>query len=228
MEPHQFLQYLSATPPVSESGLRQLEQFAGQHPWCGIAHQLLLEAYFLHNDSEKVSGYTAMAAVYAITRHYLYHRLQQIKPQETAPPPHPEEMAPTPPEPNPAAPESAPAPVKKAPAVVPSGEYFSGSDLSLIDPGDDVIGRFIVEKPKISPLSGPLTGIEDIPAPANIKLGTYAPEDMVTETLARIYADQGLYTRAIDIYEKLSLREPKKSVYFADLIQDLKNAKSKF
>jgi hypothetical protein len=50
---------------------------------------------------------------------------------------------------------------------------------------------------------------------------------MVTETLAKIYADQGLYTRAIDVYEKLSLREPKKSAYFAVLIQNLKDLKSK-
>jgi hypothetical protein len=68
-------------------------------------------------------------------------------------------------------------------------------------------------------------GVDNTFASANT--GVYAPEDMVTETLAKIYTEQGLYTRAIDIYEKLSLREPKKSIYFADLIQNLKNLKSK-
>ncbi|MDR3184939.1 MAG: hypothetical protein LBT49_05990 [Prevotellaceae bacterium] len=216
MDPHQFLQYLSTAPPVSESELQQLEQFANRYPWCGIAHQLLLEAYYLNNNSEKVSGYTAIAAVYAVTRHYLYHRLQQIKPQETAPQ-----------EPKPELKVSPPAPAKKATTAVPSGEYFSSSDLSLAEAGGDAIGRFIIEKPKISPLSSSLAGVEDLP-PVNIKAGSYALEDMVTETLAKIYADQGLHTRAIDIYETLSLREPKKSAYFADLIQTLKNAKSKF
>jgi hypothetical protein len=211
MERHQFLQHLSATPPSSASEVQQLEQFAAQYPWCGIAHQLLLEAYHL-NNSEKAGGYAPTAAIYAITRHYLYQRLQQIKLQKNAPP---------------AAPElKVPAPARHTPAGIPSGEYFSNDDLSAVNPGDDPIGRFIVEKPKISPLSSSLMGVEDSSLPA--KTGSYAPEDMVTETLARIYADQGLYTCAIDVYERLSLREPKKSAYFAVLIQNLKNLKSKF
>ena len=129
MELHQFLQYLSATPPVSEHKLRELEQFAGQYPWCGIARQLLLAAYFLNNNSEKVSDYTAIAAIYAVTRRYLYHRLQQIKPQEPAPPPtRSETTASGVPEPTPAL--TTPTPVKHAPvASMPSGEYFSGGDL---------------------------------------------------------------------------------------------------
>jgi hypothetical protein len=204
MEPHQFLQYLSAPPPPSASAVAQFEQFASRYPWCGVAHQLLLEAYHV-NNSEKAGHYAPMAAVYAVTRHYVYQRVQQIKSQKNAPPaPHAE---------------------KKTPASIPSGEYFSSDDLSLVHPGDDVIGRFITEKPKISPLSSSLMGVENTFPPTQI--GAYAPEDMVTETLAKIYAEQGLYTRAIDIYEKLSLREPKKSAYFADLIQHLNNLKSK-
>jgi hypothetical protein len=212
MESHQFLQYLSVPSLASTSEIQQLEQFTGQYPWCGIAHQLLLEAYHSAN-SEKAGSYAPMATIYAITRHYLYQRLQQIQTQKNAPPAtSPEKRTPEP-------------PAKKAPAIVPSGEYFSSDDLSLINPGDDAIGRFIIEKPKISPLSSSLMGVEN--TFSSSRTGAYAPEDMVTETLAKIYADQGLYTRAIDVYEKLSLREPKKSVYFADLIQNLKNLKSK-
>jgi hypothetical protein len=223
MESHQFLQYLSATPPSSAGEAQQLEQFVSRHPWCGISHQLLLEAYYLNHD-EKVRAYAPMAAVYAVTRHYLYQRLQQITPQEPAPPVvEPEPQTPEPPK------AEAPEPAKKTLPAVPSGEYFNSSDLSLVDPGDDAIGRFIVEKPKISALSSSLAGVDGVDAAvSSVKAGSYAPEDMVTETLARIYADQNLYTHAIDIYEKLSLREPKKSAYFADLIQNLKNAKSKF
>jgi hypothetical protein len=219
MEPLQFLHYLGATPPSSANEVQRFEQFANQYPWCGIAHQLLLESYHL-NNSEKAAGYTPMAAIYAVTRHYLYQRIQQIKAQKEAPPvADPEKTTP--------APEvKTPAPARSTPADVPPGEYFSSGDLSLIDPGDDAIGRFIIEKPKISPLSSSLMGVES--SSFSPSIGAYAPEDMVTETLAKIYADQGLYTRAIDIYEKLSLREPKKSAYFADLIQHLKNLKSKF
>ncbi|WP_343531200.1 hypothetical protein [Pedobacter sp.] len=45
--------------------------------------------------------------------------------------------------------------------------------------------------------------------------------DMVSETLAQIYIEQMLYHKAIDTYQKLSLKFPEKSRYFADLIQSL-------
>jgi len=45
--------------------------------------------------------------------------------------------------------------------------------------------------------------------------------DLVSETLAAIYIEQMLYHKAIDTYEKLSLKFPEKSRYFADLIQSL-------
>jgi len=48
-------------------------------------------------------------------------------------------------------------------------------------------------------------------------------EHLVTETLAQIYAAQGNINKAIRAYEILSLKFPQKSVYFASLIQKLKN-----
>ncbi len=45
----------------------------------------------------------------------------------------------------------------------------------------------------------------------------------VTETLARIYSDQGNYQKAAEIYQILSLNNPEKSAYFAALIQELEN-----
>ena len=48
------------------------------------------------------------------------------------------------------------------------------------------------------------------------------PEDLVTETLAKIYLKQQLYHKAIKIYEKLKLTIPEKKDYFAALIQKIK------
>ena len=45
--------------------------------------------------------------------------------------------------------------------------------------------------------------------------------DFCTETLAEIYAEQGYIDEAKQIYSKLSLRYPEKSVYFAALIEKL-------
>lgn len=45
--------------------------------------------------------------------------------------------------------------------------------------------------------------------------------DLYTETLAQIYAEQGYYEQAKNIYSKLILAYPEKSAYFASLIQKI-------
>jgi hypothetical protein len=45
--------------------------------------------------------------------------------------------------------------------------------------------------------------------------------NMISESLAKILATQGKTDKAIDMYKKLSLRNPEKSSYFANLIENL-------
>lgn len=48
-------------------------------------------------------------------------------------------------------------------------------------------------------------------------------EGIYTETMAVIYEQQGLYQKSIEIYNKLILKYPEKSAYFATRIKELEN-----
>ena len=59
----------------------------------------------------------------------------------------------------------------------------------------------------------------------NQKIKSKIKDELITETLAKIYVSQEKYGKAIKAYEILSLKYPKKSSFFADRINDLKKNK---
>lgn len=83
---------------------------------------------------------------------------------------------------------------------------------------NEIIDKFIAENPQISrpkqefydPMVVAQTSVVD-------------KENIISETLATIYLNQGYVEKAISMYEKLSLKNPEKSVYFAELIDKAKN-----
>ncbi|WP_306640307.1 hypothetical protein [Sanyastnella coralliicola] len=82
-----------------------------------------------------------------------------------------------------------------------------------------LIDRFIEEDPKITPRRAAEFTTHDL-----AKMSVVEDEEMVTETMAKIYAMQGNQRKAIKAYKLLSLKFPEKSIYFANQIKKLRDS----
>ena len=88
------------------------------------------------------------------------------------------------------------------------GDYFSQEEYDLVRREEDnVFSRYAVKARKNN---------SEVVAPVQER-----EFDLYTETLAQIYAEQGYYEQAKDIYSKLILAYPEKNAYFAALIQKI-------
>ena len=87
---------------------------------------------------------------------------------------------------------------------------------------DSLVEQFIKDEPRLNVKK---SGFYN---PVNMaKKSVQESDEFITETLARIYAKQGNYFKAIRAYEKLSLKFPEKTAYFAALIEELKRTPNK-
>ena len=85
---------------------------------------------------------------------------------------------------------------------------------------DEIINIFLEKKPKIKNNKQRFFNASE-----NAKKSIIENNDIITETLAKVYAKQEHFEKAILAYQKLSLKYPQKSSYFADQIKVLKKIK---
>ena len=71
---------------------------------------------------------------------------------------------------------------------------------------------------------GPIRADQETSLKGDVSLSSIREHDgFITDTLAKIYVKQGLLAKAIYAYEKLSLKYPEKSAYFAAQIEKIRN-----
>lgn len=98
-------------------------------------------------------------------------------------------------------------------------EETAREEISDNAPNFDLIQKFIEENPVFTPNKLTLNDQRE-----DISINSIQEDqELATETMAAIFTGQKLYDKAIAIYEKLILKFPEKSAYFADRINELKN-----
>jgi hypothetical protein len=231
MNRNDFTGIINNTSLIDRQMLGEVRELVDLFPYFQSAHLLLLKG--LHNISDvKFESQLKLSAIHIADREVLYYLLSK-EPDQVSKQPEPYNTV--------SVEESITSEDKHS--VVESDE----SDLLELDlkeevsedPGTNInsreeifvedknfkkqiqaelIDKFIIANPRIEPVrdkSG--HPVEDISKPFTEEKGGF-----VTETLAKIYITQGYYSKAIDIYEKLSLKFPEKSSYFATQIEKVK------
>ena len=116
---------------------------------------------------------------------------------------------------------------ERHPYVV-GGDYFSKADIdSLENKQENISLNYLKGAGSATPGSGAVAeggASEKDESSGEISLEIDSP--LCTETLASIYAQQGYYQQAIEIYSKLCLLYPEKSAYFATLVKEVKIKKT--
>jgi hypothetical protein len=233
---------------LDQSSLGELEALRDAYPWFQTAHLLVAKNH--HNiDSVKFHEVLRDTAAYAGDRTVLYHLINppvtktrnasmeapgnslEVRPDQPAEPSTPQRdvdlLTENPDTPEPAGAHrleeyTTPSETSPLEAYPFTGWFDHFQSIQTGKPDstkqEDLVDKFIRDSPVI-PRGGDVTSNgRDMSQPSSMESDSF-----MTETLARIYEKQGLLKKAIYAYEKLSLKYPEKSTYFAAQINRLKN-----
>ena len=94
-------------------------------------------------------------------------------------------------------------------------------------PGDSLIDNFLrTERKGLKRFSQHEKAHETTVDKEIIEKSVSENEELITETLAKLYFDQKKYEKALSAYKKLSLKYPEKSIYFASRIKEIEVIKN--
>lgn len=217
MDFHSFYKYLNSELDPGEAEIADLEAIVNKNPWFFMGRVLLLKA--LKNSGARNYWDTCnITALYAPNRKRLYEFIEN-KQSNVFAATEKKNVAPS------RSQYSEDERNAKNITSILGKEYFSPNDFSDLitymqshGSQDDIIAEFIKKSPNIPKITP-----DEADDQSKIDLtDADEPGDAASEVLADIYVSQGLYDKAIDCLERLSLLNPEKSIYFASKIDKIK------
>ena len=213
---------------INKKDITFLEDISIKHPSFSISHILLAKG-LLNTESVRYNQKLKKAALYSLDRKHLFRLISEnVQKEELVKENIPIEVT----------------KVKEDVIITPKEELKIGQPLEFEETEEYSFSEWLslIKVQKINREEDKektdLTNdfIEKIPTIKAEKNKFFSPtetakssiienEELVTETLARVYLEQEHFKKAIESYKKLSLKYPKKSSFFADqinLINDLK------
>lgn len=198
------IEYIAHPDLLGTDDVRILEEALEHYPFCHVSRILYLKALY-NTDNFSYPAHLARGAAFISDRKALFELINRTEPAGSA-----------------------------AKGVIPQG------DMALQEPSEELsqwmdrenksgkdteelIDRFIRTNPRIKPSSDFESSDRDFSQPEQEILS----EQVMTETLARIYVRQKKYGRAVEAYRILMLKNPKKSSFFADRIKELEKLRDK-
>jgi len=232
MDSDQFIGLLQHPDQLDEKSGILLGQLLREYPYCQPLHLLYLLS-LLRNNDVRFNHQLRLAATYAPDRKLLYERVTSLLDKESGSLAGSTGNLTDRGAGTPGQEDSKPEVVKQVEKSWPLPEtdlihfgFPPGRPEDYPDPvppvdqspGDDLIDKFIRNSDRKIIRSDEMKASD-----LDLSVDSLKEDDeMLTETLARIYIQQGYFEKALLAYEKLSLKFPDKSAIFAGQIEKLK------